>query len=251
VVSAFRTVGVAFVFGAILASQTPQAVPSEMDKEKLEALSARILQTVEERDGRLSDPTLNRYFEQVVNRLSSRVSLNIAVTRSNEDYAYLTPGGTLLLSAGLVTRMSDESDMAGLLLHLIAHTKQSPALKVSDAIRIYAPLCVLSDGPSPIGASRELRDRERAATLAAVVDLKSAGYDPAGVLSLMEKIADRNPLFGGIVFSDEMRALQLALRNESLPERGFQIDSSGWIDAQQRVSTAVCARTQQPPSLSR
>jgi hypothetical protein len=72
----------------------------------------------------------------------------------------------------------------------------------------------------------ETRERERQATTAAVSYLKTAGYDPAGVLGLLSKVAYEHPAWAKAIASDDLLDNRVRLEGETTPATAYRVDSS-------------------------
>jgi predicted Zn-dependent protease len=142
--------------------------------------------------------------------------------------AFAMPGGTVLVSSGLLKRLSNESELAGVLAHEIAHVVKKHQLK---AIQSAAGTDVLADlgkeaasrkigGSGALGFSKSgltklgidavkdgayLRPLDRAMEYEAdrlgVLIAARSGYDPFGLAAALQMLAQVKPEEAAILFS--------------------------------------------------
>ena len=79
-----------------------------------------------EREVRLNeDPTINEYVNRVgqnlVRNSDAKVPFTIKVVESDEINAFALPGGFFYVNTGLILAADDESELAGVMAHEIAH----------------------------------------------------------------------------------------------------------------------------------
>ena len=116
--------------------------------------------------------------------------------------AFAIPGGYIFVFTGLLTKLADEDELAGVLAHEIGHVthnhffqdrKQVLALNLAT----LAALLLSGGHPAalafPLGASYNLqlaysREHEADADAAAVGYLRKAGYDPAGLARFFQTL---------------------------------------------------------------
>jgi len=84
-------------------------------------LSAEIERQVKLND----DPTINEYVNRVgqniVRNSDAKVPFTIKVVESDEINAFALPGGFFYVNTGLILAADDESELAGVMAHEIAH----------------------------------------------------------------------------------------------------------------------------------
>lgn len=168
------------------------------------------------------DPKLQRYVNRVGKWLamhSERPDLpwTFGVVDTETVNAFAMPGGTVLITYGLVKRLANESELAGALAHEIAHVVKKHQLSAirSDAnSRAFASLgkeiageAIARRGSDPVGlktwganAGVELlkngvflrpldRSMEYEADKLGVVIAARSGYDPYGLVGVLEMLA--------------------------------------------------------------
>ena len=77
----------------------------------------------------VDDPEVQKYVDNLLLRLSKGVPpqpfpLSVNVVRHNAINAFAVPGGNLFLFTGLILAMDNESELAGVLAHEMAHATQ-------------------------------------------------------------------------------------------------------------------------------
>lgn len=168
-------------------------------------LAARILGTVPP----LADPAVQGYVNQVGRWLTlhtERPDLpwQFAVVATDDVGAFATPGGSVIITAGLLRLMRDENELAGVLAHEISHVvqkhhvlaimKRARAQLAADVASQMAaqyvaknPLvtqALLGAGMNLYGSGLDQGD-EYAADRAGMVIAARAGYDPLGLVYLL------------------------------------------------------------------
>jgi len=206
----------------------PAQTPSPPQIHKEWTLGKQIARELDNRDGRINDHGLTRYVQLVENRLaiaSGQQPLEIRLTRSSNPYATVLENGVQYLSAGLVQRLEDEMELAGLLAHQLAHQQVGGATTAQGAsIPVYVP-CVLSPLGIP-GGNGPRRDEEQQANALALGYLKTAGYDPEGLLDLLSKLAYENPAWAQAIVPEDLLNLRSAIEDEKPPSAGYRVNTS-------------------------
>lgn len=126
------------------------------------------------------------------------------VIESKDINAFAAPGGYIFITRGLYARLRDESELAGVLAHEIAHVQERHHLKVvqkSQAVDLGARLLRQRAGEAGstvqrlIGSGAEImargldKDAEFEADRVGVVLAARAGYDPWGLPSVLQSLA--------------------------------------------------------------
>ncbi|HSN22157.1 MAG TPA: M48 family metalloprotease [Usitatibacter sp.] len=168
------------------------------------------------------DPALQRYVNRVGKWLamhSERPDLpwTFGVVDTETVNAFAMPGGTVLVTYGLVKRLSSEAELAGALAHEIAHVvkkHQLQAIQSDKSSEAWANLgkglasdAIARRGSDPVGlknwgasAGVELlkngvflrpldRSMEYEADKLGVVIAARSGYDPYGLVAVLEMLA--------------------------------------------------------------
>lgn len=147
---------------------------------------------------------------------------HVQIVDSNEINAFAAPGGFILLTRGLMRCCSDETALAAVLAHEIAHVQHKDALRAIRKSRITAALGVLGGeavkhlGGADLARLTDIfsdsigdimtamvdngysRAYEYEADQAAVTILTRAGYDPGGLVRMLGTMDTRlGPGSGG------------------------------------------------------
>jgi len=162
----------------------------------------------------VNDPQLQAY----VNRVGQWVAMHterpdlpwhFAVLDTDGVNAFATPGGYVFITRGMLLRMRDEAELAGVLAHEVSHVVEKHALKTmrkgklaglaGDALGNYAEKKGQADLTKIVSAGTEIyargldKEDEFAADRAGVVIATRAGYDPYGLPSVLQTLASINP----------------------------------------------------------
>ncbi len=155
----------------------------------------------------ITDPKIDSYVNKVgfaVAAASSRYDLQwrFVVFSSDKKEAFSVPGGFVFISSSLLEDLRDEAELAGVLAHLVAHVtlghgaaqlakeaagKKSKAHSRSEfATRLVAQARQLIMNP-------RLPEEELEADAFGSTYAACAGYDPAGLGSVLKRIACFEP----------------------------------------------------------
>ena len=151
--------------------------------------------------------------QQYVNRVGRWVALQserpdlkwtFGVIQTNDINAFAAPGGYVFITRGLYAKLKDESELAGVLGHEIAHVQEKHHLKVvqkSQLLNLGTTIVKksLARGESAvqhlIGGGAEIlargldKDAEFEADRIGVVLAARAGYDVWGLPSVLQEIS--------------------------------------------------------------
>lgn len=148
---------------------------------------------------------VDRLGQRIVGALDSNpFQYQFAVVRDPKLNAFAVPGGFICVHSGLLTRAANDDEVAGVLGHEIAHVHAHHLAREQEATRFmnYAAMLglVLSAiqpaiGAAAIGASaaaqlKYTREFEQEADYLGVGYVTHAGYDPHGMLTFFQKMAD-------------------------------------------------------------
>ena len=120
--------GIRLAGGATLLSLSA-CVTSVVTPEQEAAAGSSISQQVADQIGLYMDPGLERYLDNVGQRLVNSLGetpykFQFALVDQAEPNAFATPGGFIYVSRGLMAQMNDEAELAGVLAHEISHVTQ-------------------------------------------------------------------------------------------------------------------------------
>ncbi|MCR4345749.1 MAG: M48 family metallopeptidase [Sulfuricaulis sp.] len=162
----------------------------------------------------VNDAKLQAYVNRVgqwIAMHSDRPNLpwHFAVVDTDGVNAFATPGGYIFITRGMLLRMRDEAELAGVLAHEVTHVVEKHALKTmrkgalaglaGDALSSYAEKKGKEEFNKIVSAGTEIYTRgldkedEFAADRAGVVVAARAGYDPYGLPSVLQTLASINP----------------------------------------------------------
>ena len=170
----------------------------------------------------VEDKAIQEYVNTVAQRIAQKsdlkIPLHIAVLQSREINAFALPGGYLFLERGLLEAADDESELAGVIAHEMAHDAARHANKLMKKATIASifyqaaqiAAIVLTGGAAGIGTYYALqygfyglglvlnlnllgvsREYEMEADQLGVQYAWNAGYDPSGFTRFFDKIATR------------------------------------------------------------
>lgn len=162
----------------------------------------------------VNDPKLQAYVNRVgkwIATHSDRPDLpwHFAVLDTDGVNAFAVPGGYIFITRGMLLRMRDEAELAGVLAHEVTHVVEKHALNTmrkgnitglaSDALGKYAEKKGKDEFTKIVSAGTEIyargldKEDEFAADRAGVVIAARAGYDPYGLPSVLQTLASINP----------------------------------------------------------
>ncbi len=211
--------------------------------------------------GEVQDTALNAYVTEVGRKLVQQchrpqMPYSFRVVNAVYANAYAFPGGTIAITRGLLIELRNESELAALLGHELAHvnarhtaraitrsTLFSVALGVGGAAlqaqeSAYTDL-VMTGGQilGGAGLAKYSRDQEREADAVGMDYLVAAGYDPqgmVGLMSLLTQLGERDPLFLERLFSSHpMSAERLATvrqRAQTYPPREGALQEARFLE---------------------
>jgi predicted Zn-dependent protease len=180
--------------------------------------------------------------QRLENKLASAIgapAAEVRLTRSSDLYISAPADRVLYISGGLLQRVENEAELAGLLAHELAHAQAARAATAEgQGIGTSREGCVLQSKLAP-AANESARERELQATTAAIGYLKTAGYDPAGVLDLFSKLAYEHPAWAKAIVPEDLLALRVKTEAEAVPPGGYRIGSSEFVEAHAMLSVVL------------
>ncbi len=223
------------------------------------ALGKQLSQEVEKSAKFIDDPVIieyvNRVGQNLVRNSDAKVPFTIKVIDSDVVNAFALPGGFFYVNSGLILHADEESELAGVMAHEIAHvcarhgtreeTKSTIVQLASIPAMIFIPYSwagyAIYQGMNfaiPLTFLKFSRGDEAEADYLGLQYMYKAGYDPNSFVSFFEKVqADEKKQPGTIpkVFSthpptpDRIEAIQKEIAT-ILPARDQYIVSTSEFD---------------------
>lgn len=175
--------------------------------EKEIALGKQMAMEIERQAKIIDDPVIaeyvNRVGQNLVRNSDCKVPVTIKVLDTDVPNAMALPGGFFFVNSGLITLAENESEMAGVMGHEIAHiaarhgTKQATRGQIANMATI--PLIFLGGWTGygirqaasiliPMGFLQFSRAFEEEADMLGLQYLYKAGYDPNGFIDFFERL---------------------------------------------------------------
>ena len=175
--------------------------------EKEIAMGRQMAAEIERQIKLLEDPAINEYVNRVgqnlVRNSDAKVPFTIKVVDSDEINAFALPGGFFYVNSGLILAADDESELAAVMAHEIAHvTARHGTENASKAqlINIASIPLIFMGGVAGFGIRQAAgflipmqflqfnRKAEGEADYLGVQYLYKTGYDPGAAVSFFEKL---------------------------------------------------------------
>jgi beta-barrel assembly-enhancing protease len=181
-------------------------------KEKEMQIGRQLAMEVEQQaklvDDEMVTEYINRIGQNIVLHSDAKVPFTIKVIDTDEVNAFALPGGFFFVNKGLILAADNESELAGVMAHEIAHVCARHAMENQGkaAAMNYGMLAgiifgggilspILQNGGGILGALGMLkfsRNAEEEADKLGVQYLYASGYDPTGMATMFEKLASQN-----------------------------------------------------------
>lgn len=181
-------------------------------QEKEIALGRQLAMEVEQQAKMVDDPIVteyvNRVGQNVVLHSDAKVPFTIKVIDSDEVNAFALPGGFFFVNKGLILAADNESELAGVMAHEIAHVAARHAMENQGKLQAinYGLLATIIFGggiastiAQNAGGFAQLlsflqfsRGAESEADSLGVQYLYASGYDPTGMSTMFEKLSSKN-----------------------------------------------------------
>ncbi len=181
-------------------------------KEKEAQIGAQLSREVEQQAKLVEDPLIteyvNRVGQNIVLNSDAKVPFQIKVIDSDEVNAFALPGGYFYVNKGLILAADNESELAGVMAHEIAHVAARHSMENAGkgTFLNYGLLAgiIFTGGiagavlQNTAGLGQMLaffkfsRGAEEEADKLGVQYLYASGYDPTGMATMFEKLASQN-----------------------------------------------------------
>src|ERR1700677_3724141 len=174
------------------------------------AVSKQLSAEIEKQAKFINDPVVNEYVNRVgqnlVRNSDAQVPFTIKVIDSDVVNAFALPGGFFYVNSGLILHADEESELAGVMAHEIAHvcarhgTKQATKSEITQLAMIPAMIFIpytlagyaLYQGMQfiiPMAFLQFTRVDEREADYLGLEYMYKAGYDPNAFVAFFEKVS--------------------------------------------------------------
>jgi len=180
--------------------------------EKEEALGQAIAKEVEKEYKYADDPLIKKRVEDIGKKLVAvcdrkDIDYHFFVLDDEEVNAVSLPGGYVYVNKGLIDKVANDDELAGVLGHEIGHIVARHSIKKLQAIQGYSILRILvaavpSSGAGAVGSAADLaftelllgyaREDELLADELGTRYTKLAGYDPWAMIRFLEKLQEVN-----------------------------------------------------------
>jgi predicted Zn-dependent protease len=177
------------------------------------ALGRKAQQQVRQQVPALQDASVNRYIDALGARIAARADgprypYSFHIANRRDVNAFALPGGPIWVHRGLIDVAQNESQLAGVIAHEVAHiANRHAAEQITKGTFANVGLGLLgaflgdSRGAqiAQLGAGfaanatmmKFSRDHEREADLKALRYMKGAGYDPRGMVEFLQVLRQR------------------------------------------------------------
>jgi len=181
-------------------------------QEKEMQIGRQLAAEVEQQAKMVDDPIITEYINRVGQNIvlhsDAKIPFTIKVIDNDEVNAFALPGGFFFVNKGLILAADNESELAGVMAHEIAHVAARHAMENQGKGQLlqYGMLAgmILTGGvagsilQNTAGITQALaffkfsRGAEVEADKLGVQYLYAAGYDPTGMSTMFEKLASKN-----------------------------------------------------------
>jgi predicted Zn-dependent protease len=187
-------------------------------------LGEAFMQSVRSQATLVSDPDLNRYIEQLGGRLVANSDapgypFTFFIVQDPSINAFAGPGGYIGIHTGLILAARNESELAGVMAHEIAHVTQRHLLRAYEAAnQLSLPTAAATIAAILLGAATRsdagvaaasaiqagsiqyqlnfTRANEKEADRIGIQTLARSGIDPYGMPSFFERLYQSTRLYG-------------------------------------------------------
>ncbi len=229
------------------------------------ALGKELSQEVEKTSKLITDPVIVAYVNKVgqnlVRNSDAQVPFTIKVIDDEHINAFALPGGFFYVNSGVLLHADNESELAGVMAHEIAHvcarhqTRNATKANIMQIASI--PLIMTLPGTMagyaayeglnfaiPLTYLKFSRDAEREADYLGIQYMYKAGYDPNGMINIFEKfeaIEKKEPGTIPKIFDshpatpDRISAAQTEIATILPPRPEYIVDTSEFDSIKSRI----------------
>jgi len=190
----------AVLFLCVLSSAQP--VFAQSDEEEVGSVAAaRIMGSAPLIDAPNAQRYVNLVGASVARKADAPYKWRFGLIKTDSVNAFATPGGFVLVTAGLVRSLESEDELAFVLAHEIAHVLQrhhyrvivkqrlaEQAMKSVQAASGYTQNAALSQASAQLFARGLDKSSEYEADRIGIELMTEAGYDPAAAIGVLERL---------------------------------------------------------------
>lgn len=196
----------------------------ELSRSSEIALGAQIMRRIRGANSYVSDPEVTQYLNDLGYKLVSSgtepgVDFDFFLINDNAINAFALPGGHIGVHSGLFLSSGNESELAGVMSHEIAHVQQRHIVRMLAAQRKLgfaslaglavailasrsnaqvAGAAVATSQAAPLQAMLGFsRDHEREADRIGITILSSAGFDPSSSVNFFDRLYRETRIYQG------------------------------------------------------
>lgn len=242
-----------------------------ISQEKEIAIGKQYATEIERSAKLIKDPVVNEYVNRVAQNLARNSDLTIPLTVKVIDApginAFALPGGFLFVQSGVLQTADEESQLAGVMAHEIAHvalrhwasqmTKATilqyatiPLLFIPMTYGVYYGVMEAYMNGVPLAFLKFSRHDEAEADRYGLQYLVKAGYDPNSYVTIFSKVLEeerREPGSVSKVFMDHPptpdRMVNLEQEIKTFPKRDeYLVSTSEFDDVKARLNEVISNR---------
>ena len=169
-----------------------------------------IAKQVEKEYKLVDDPLVQKRIEDIGRKIVAvcdrkDIDYHFKVLEDEEINAVSLPGGFVYVNKGLVDKIDNDDELAGVLAHEVGHIVARHSIKKLQALQGYSILRILvaaAPGSGEVGSAADVaftelllgysREDELLADQLGTRYIKLAGYDPHGMINFLEKLQEIN-----------------------------------------------------------